>query len=206
MRDLSRSMRLLIYDRSIGDTLEDIEEVLDSIKQEEGVGNLVVGIDSMNAMVGDGAIEEVIRAKTIKLRGMCEKYNCPFFVITEMRKTTGQDILTYTGQDQSGSNRLNYGADMVVFLGARYGDIINCPQYPFDDPVTGMVIPFPIIYMNITKNKINGFLGYYQWVMLKDRCRFIEYDSSSMIAQQPEMPQKEDKKKTSIRITNDGVF
>jgi DNA primase len=168
MVDLMRQKRILIYDRTIGESLHDIENVIDALKKEE-TGDLVLFIDSLNALssMEDSSHEnEAVIRKTRTVRTMSTLYDIPIFIIAEIKKTSGEA----GNQDLAYTKRLEYASDMIMFVDPIHGE---SPTAPLNIPYLNTIVPVPIQRMRITKNKINGEVGSW-FIQFARKCNYYK--------------------------------
>lgn len=202
IKELTVNRRLLVYDRTIGGSLEDIDMVMSALREESPNGDFFVVIDSMNALKdnrGDSNIEAVIRERIIGVRELTTKHRCPIVTIAELRKTDNKDIGSITGEDISGSYKVEYSSDFTVALGVGKGDIESAPQFPWEDKIFHEHTSQPIINVIIKKNKINGTRKNYKVIFVRDRCYFEECPENTVIYDT-------DKKESRIKQLDQNPF
>lgn len=177
--DLVNEKRLLVYDRTIGTTLESIDEIISMVRDTTD-SSLFVAIDSLNSLTEKGvimAMNEALVHRTSKLKDMIEKYNIPILTVAELRKTHGTSAQQLSMEDISYTYTLPYRADVIFLLGMEFQTSNDAPTGIYLTPESGQVA-YPIVSMNLKKNKINGYTGIYDFVFVKDRSLFVEMEAT----------------------------
>jgi len=169
--ELVRNKKLFIFDRTIGDTLNDIDRIIDSVMMEN-IGNPVIFVDSLNALSSNndagGENEEVIK-KTRAIRNSAMARDIPYFVIAEIKKTDKDP----GNQDLAYSKRLEYASDLIMFIDKLKDN--DGPVSLLTLPYIDGPVPIPVQKIRITKNKINGETGTWYVAFAKKSNYYKEY-------------------------------
>jgi len=162
-----REKRLLVFDGSIGNSIEDIEHILVSLR-EDGIKDMVVVVDSINSLSGvENGENEAIIEKTRELRRILTKLDVLMFAVAELKKTVGQ----IGPQDISYSRRVEYAADAIIMV---YPRVNNNTQVQVPLTLNSILEAVPVINLHIQKNKINGWMGIIPLAFAKTKNIFVE--------------------------------
>ena len=162
-----REKRLLVFDGSIGNSIEDIEHILVSLR-EDGIKDMVVVVDSINSLSGvENGENEAIIEKTRELRRILTKLDVLMFAVAELKKTVGQ----IGPQDISYSRRVEYAADAIIMV---YPRVNNNTQVQVPLTLNSISEAVPVINLHIQKNKINGWMGIIPLAFAKTKNIFVE--------------------------------